>query len=92
MSVRVEVPEGCIGLDFPDGSKSDAKDRAGMVEISDRQASMLRAMGKTDLKIIGSRFDTGRKGPWVDCATCPKSFLRSSADPDQTRCQRCRGN
>jgi hypothetical protein len=90
MSARAEVPEGCRQIEFPDGSVSRvARDGAGMVEVSDRQAAMIRGT-KTDIKIVGVRVGVPTAGPWIDCAKCPRSFIRPTPDSTETLCARCR--
>ncbi len=36
------VPEGCVGLEFPDGSKPDAARTGGHVEVDSRQEHAIR--------------------------------------------------
>lgn len=91
MTARAEVPEGCVGIDFPDGSKAHARELGGVVEVSDRQAKMIRTLNG-DVKIVGTRMTVPAAGPWRDCAVCPRSFMRPTPDSTETRCSRCRGN
>jgi hypothetical protein len=84
---RVEVPEGCRGIDFPDGSKANGRGD-GLVTVNERQAAMVRANGG-DVKVVGASFGGFASGPWLSCAACGREFLR---DGDETRCARCREN
>ncbi len=88
MSERVEAPEGCRGPDFPDGSKANGRGD-GLIHVSDQQASYLRRI-RTDLRVLGATVAGFDGGPWLDCAVCGRSFLRTLEDPDQTRCPRHR--
>lgn len=64
--IRVEVPEGCRGLDFPDGSKAHGRGD-GLVLVDDHQAAYVRAVGG-DVKLVGKRVSFRDATCWRPCA------------------------
>jgi hypothetical protein len=91
VAVRVTVPPGCTGLDFPDGKRADA-DRDGRVQVDDDHATTLNrswyrqagVMAATEPFAIGTRRvrvctvcrPTRRWNAWSDlCPRCGGTTL-----------------
>lgn len=86
MGLKVNLPEGCFGLDMADGSRYTAN-RDGRVEVSDTHASAIKAgyYGQSGLLVATEPFAMGTKRVrW--CTTC-QPHRRWNAWNDE--CPRC---
>lgn len=85
---RVNLPPGCYGIDFPDGTRYNPPRRgAGHVQVSDRHADAIRRgwYGQAGVMVADEQHAMGTKtGRW--CVACTPARIWNAWN---ALCPRC---